>query len=382
MLDAPRPARPGEFGELMDFIDLVFRPGQKGRCILGSQYPHLFQDRPSFLSRNILIRDRGEIVGNVSIHPVPLRLEEGSLVAGGIGQVGAHPQRRGEGIMTRLLEDAIERMRRQEMPISILGGDRQRYGWFGWEKGGVRNLFTLTPRFVGKPTPAERRLPIKQLGVTPAVARKMLAIDRQRPYGAVRRPGEMKPLCERRGREGWGCQVGGRFAYAILGGARHQARAYERIDEAGGDPQLLESLIRVLMARFRRDRLQAIVGPNVEDVAFFRRLSGGWERSTDCMIKILDLQLMLQGLEQLLKRRAQERGVGGRFHFVMEDSGQTGRLDLGKGKNHRLRLGDRDMVSLFFGALPVGEMMGGEAPFDLLDRLLPLPLFAPPLNHV
>lgn len=284
--------------------------------------------------------------------------------------------------MTRLLEDAIERMRRQEMPISILGGDRQRYGWFGWEKGGVRNLFTLTPRFVGKPTPAERRLPIKQLGVTPAVARKMLAIDRQRPYGAVRRPGEMKPLCERRGREGWGCQVGGRFAYAILGGARHQARAYERIDEAGGDPQLLESLIRVLMARFRRDRLQAIVGPNVEDVAFFRRLSGGWERSTDCMIKILDLQLMLQGLEQLLKRRAQERGVGGRFHFVMEDSGQTGRLDLGKGKNHRLRLGDRDMVSLFFGALPVGEMMGGEAPFDLLDRLLPLPLFAPPLNHV
>jgi hypothetical protein len=382
MMDAPRPARPGEFGELMDFIDLVFRPGQKGRCILGNQYPHLFQDKPSYLARNILIRDCGDIVGNVSIHPVSLRLEEVVLMAGGIGQVGAHPQRRGEGIMTTLLNDAIERMRRQEMPISILGGDRQRYGWFGWERGGVRNLFSLTRRFVGKPTAEERRLPIKKLGVTPAVARKMLAIDRRRLYGAVRRPGEMKPLCERKGREGWGCQVGGRFAYVILGGAGHQARAYERIDEAGGDPQLLESLIRVLMARFHRDGLQAIVGPNVEDVDFFRKQSAGWSRSTDCMIKIIDLPLMLRGLEPLLKRRAKERGVRGKFHFIMEDSGQVGQLDLGKGKNHRLCLGDRDMVSLFFGILPVREMLGDSPPFDLLDRLLPLPLFASPLNHV
>jgi predicted N-acetyltransferase YhbS len=381
-MDAPRPARPGEFRELMDFIDLVFRPNQKGRCILGSQYPHLFQDRRSYLARNIMIRDRGEIVGNISIHPVPLRLEEVILMAGGIGQVGVHPWRRREGIMTTLLNDAIERMGRQDMPISILGGDRQRYGWFGWENGGVRNLFTLTQRFVGKPTAAERRLPIKQLGVTPAIGRKMLAIDRQRAYGVVRRPGEMKPLCERRGREGWGCQVGGGFAYAILGGAGHQARAYERIDEAGGDPQLLESLIRVLMARFRRERLQVITGPNAEDVGFFRQLCGHWERSTDCMIKIIDLQLMLQVLEPLLKRRAKERGVRGGFNFTMEDSEQVGRLDLGKGRNHRLYLGDRDMVSLFFGALPVCETFGGGPPFDLLDKLLPLPLFASPLNHV
>ena len=378
MMDAPRPGRSGEFKELMDFIDLVFRPGQKGGCILGSQYPHLFQDRPSYLARNLLIRDRGEIVGNVSIHPVPLRLEEGILMAGGIGQVGTHPERRGEGIMTTLLNDAIERMRRQDMPISVLGGDRQRYGWFGWERGGVRILFPLSRRFVGRPTAGERRLPIERLEVTPAVGRRILAIDRQRPYGAVRRPGEMKPLFERRGRELWGCRVGKRFAYAVL---RKGGEGIE-IDEAGGDPELVASVVRVLMARFRREWMYAIVGPNAEDVGLFRDLSAGWGRGADCMVKIVDLPLMLRGLEPLLRRKGRERGVEGVFRFVMEDSRQEGILDLGKGRRYSVRLGDRDMVSLFFGILPVGEMFAQTPALSRLGQVLPLPLFVPPLNHV
>ena len=199
-MDAPRSARPGEFGELMDFIDLVFRSGQKGRFILQRQYPHLFQNRPSYLARNILIRDEGQIVGSVAVHPVLIRLEDAILKAGGIGQVGTHPERRRKGIMTTLLQEAIERMNGQGCSISVLGGDRQRYGWFGWENGGVRNYFILTPRLAGKPTRAEGRLPLKRLPMTPAICRKIQEIDQERPYGAVRKLREMSLIFERRRR--------------------------------------------------------------------------------------------------------------------------------------------------------------------------------------
>jgi len=381
-MDAPRSARPGEFRELMEFIDLNFRPGQSGRSILQRQYPHLFQNKPAFLARNILLRDQGKIVGSLAVHPIPIRLEEVVLQAGGIGQVGAHPQRRGEGIMTTLLNEAIRRMQQRGYPISILGGDRRRYGWFGWERGGVRNIFSLTSRVVGRPTPAEGRLALKPLRMTPAVCRKILAIDRTRLYGVERVAGQMPPLFERRSREVWGCQTGRCFAYLVLGGPHHQARPYERIDEAGGDPELAMSMVRVLMARHRRERLWAITGPNQEDVGLFRPFSSGWERTTDVMIKIVDLPLLLEELKPLLSRRARVQGIGGTFRFVMEDSGQEGSLELGKGPAGKVRLNDQDMVTLFFGMLPVREVFAGGRTFSRLDRILPIPLFVPPLNHV
>ena len=381
-MDAPRLARPGEFEELMDFIDRVFRPGQKGRFILQRQYPHLFQNRRSYLARNILLRDRGEIVGSVAVHPVDIRLEGIVLRAGGIGQVGAHPERRGEGIMSALLKDAIERMYRGGCAISVLGGDRQRYGWFGWEHGGVRNRFTLTSRFVGKPTPAERRLPLKQLKMTPAVCRKILEIDQRRPWGAERVLREMSLIFERRSRDVWGCQDGRHFAYLVLGGPQRQARPYERIDEIGGDPELAMSMVRVLMARYRRERLEGIAGANQEDVELYRIHSSGWTRSNDCMIKIVNLPLLLEKLKPLLIRRARTQGIGGSFQFVMEDSGQSGDLKIGKGPAGRVWLSDRDMVTLFFGLMPVREVFPKSKTLDRLDRILPLPLFLPPLNHV
>ena len=100
------------------------------------------------------------------------------------------------------------------------------------------------------------------------------------------------------------------------------------------------------------------------------------------MVKIVDLPLMLRGLEPLLRRKGRERGVEGVFRFVMEDSRQEGILDLGKGRRYSVRLGDRDMVSLFFGILPVGEMFAQTPALSRLGQVLPLPLFVPPLNHV
>ena len=381
-MDAPRPARADEFAEVMDFIDLNFRSGWQGRFILQGHYPHLYQNKPEFMRRVILVRDQGSLVGSLAIHPLMLRLDGCYLKTGGIGAVGTHPERRGEGIMSLLLRDAIERMHRDGCALSVLGGDRQRYGWFGWENGGVRNLFTLTLRHLGKPTPAERRLPLQRMEFTGAVCRKLREISRGRPYWVERSPRDIQPLFERHSREVWTCRQGRHFAYLALGGAGLRPRPYERIDEAGGDPELVAAMARVLMVRYRRDRLTAITGPNPEEIELFRPYSSTWTRTTDCMIRIVNLPLLLDGLKKLLQRRARAAGVRGTFCFTMEDAGQTGTLKLGQGPVHQVRLSSRDMVTLFFGVLPVGEVFGPQIAFAKLDRLLPLPLYIPPLNHV
>lgn len=100
------------------------------------------------------------------------------------------------------------------------------------------------------------------------------------------------------------------------------------------------------------------------------------------MVKIVDLTALLAGLKPLLQKRAKARGTGGTYRFSMVDSGQQGVLELGGGSRHVVELSDRDMVSLFFGALPVREVFPEVKAFTNLDRILPLPLHVPPLNHV
>jgi predicted N-acetyltransferase YhbS len=381
-MDQPRPARQGEFAELMDFIDLVFRPGQKGRFILQRQYPHLYQNRPEYLKRHLLLCDQGRLVGSLAIHPLRLRLEEARVMAGGIGVVGTHPERRGEGLMSRLLEEAIARMQRQGYALSILGGDRQRYGWFGWENGGVRHLFELTLRQLGRPSPAEHRLPVRRLEPERGICRKLQALAQARAYGVERRPGELPAIFRRNGRHLWGCQVGRRFAYLVLGGPHRQARPYERIDEAGGDPELVISMVRVLMRRYGCPRLVAIAGPNPEEAELFLAHSASWSRTTDLMIKILDLGKLLKALHPLLRRRAQAAGIRGAFHFSTGDGSPMAKLELGRGRLYRVKMSQRELVHLFFGALPLGQVWPAQGALKVLGRILPLPLYLPPLNHV
>lgn len=378
-MDKPKPARPGEFAEALDFIDRVFRPGQKGRFILKSNYPHAY--RPQYAGRILLLRDQGQIAGCLAVHPLTLRLEEVRLVAGGIGAVGTDPERRGQGIMSVLLEEAIHRMRRAGYPLSVLWGDRRRYGWFGWERGGTRNSFTLTTRQLGTPTAAERRLRLERFAPEPSLCRRLRALDLRHPYGVERPLGDIPGLFARVGRQTWTCREGKRFAYlALQREGRQRHGQYELLDEAGGDADLARSMLRVLMARSGLSRLQASAGPNPAQLEILLPGSSHWTRESSCMIKILDLQLLIEKLQLLLKRRARQAGVGGCFQFC--SLGQEALLDLGPGKTQRIVLGEQELVGFFFGLHPLAERLPGEQGAEPLGRVLPLPLYIPPINYI
>lgn len=383
-MEEVRVATAADFGELMDFIDRVFRPGQKGKRIVQRQYPHLYRSEKGYISRHLVLRDSGEIIGQMAIHPLELRLEQGLVLrAGGIGTVATHPERRGEGVMGRLLQEGIRIMRQRAYDLSILGGDRQRYGWFGWENAGIRTVFELSKRTVGSPSAAERGLSLTRNPVLDSALRRRIRMESERrQVGVVRAPRTIEPLLCRTSRDLWVVRDGRRFAYLVLGGARHRARPYERVDEAGGDRDLVHAALRVLMARYRLHSLRAIAGPDPLDIQLYEPISSAWNIASDMMVNLLEPGNLLSKLEPLVRQRAQARKVAGQFYFLGPNKEPWGRWGLGAKRRYELVLSERELVRMCFGHMPLENAWSSLSGVDLLARILPLKLFVPPLNHV
>jgi GNAT superfamily N-acetyltransferase len=67
-----------------------------------------------------------------------------ALRTGFIGTVSVHPYARGEGYMKALMPYAVERARADGVDLLILGGQRQRYNYFGFESAGCKLTFHVT----------------------------------------------------------------------------------------------------------------------------------------------------------------------------------------------------------------------------------------------
>ena len=255
--------------------------------------------------------------------------------------------------MTTVLNNAVTRMRKTGYSISVLVGDRQRYNWFGWEMGGLRHVFTLNIRHLGKPSPVERMLPLRQLQSNKSPdCRHILHAGSNRPYWVERTLSDIQPLFVRSSRHTWVCEYDGSFAYVCLKGANHFPKPYNQIDEAGGDRELVLLMLRVLMSRHRVATLKAITGPNPDEINQFRFCCSDWQSSSDQSIKILDLPTLTRELRPLLSRRARTTGVNNTFHFDMATTGQASEICFGNGRRYNVRLSDCDMTTLFFGNMP------------------------------
>jgi predicted N-acetyltransferase YhbS len=387
----PRPARLDEFAEAMAFTDRVFRPGQRGRRIVQSQYPHAYRQTSSFARRLLLLRDveaDGQLVGCMGIHPMELRLGAATVSAAGIGIVGADPRRRGEGIMSLLLVAALRRMQTAGHAISILGGDRQRYGWFGWENGGVRRRYLLTRRMLGAPSRTERQLRLTRFDPDKAsIRRKIHRLSSEKSYGVAHSAADVAPLLDRVGRETWIVEDSDRFACICLGGPNRHNRPYERVDAVFGDRELIVSGLRCMMARFRREQLWALGGPDPEDAAIFEPVSASWITEDDGMIRILDLPRLVKQLAPEIARLRRLTGTRAPdLQIRLSDLGQTATLSGGSGKSRICKMTSLQAVQLLFGArslLTTGLV-------DLLPKtvigpwsaILPLPLHVPAIHHI
>lgn len=125
-----RDVRDDEIDELIDHMDLVFNiPPER----MEMAYRH---DSTVRLHQVKVAVEDGRIVSAVRVANRPVRIGEVRVEMGGIGGVSTHPDYRGRGYCTAVLEAQIEYMQQQEYDISMLFtgivGFYRRLGWYSF----------------------------------------------------------------------------------------------------------------------------------------------------------------------------------------------------------------------------------------------------------
>lgn len=145
--------QPADFDEALDLLNLAFgfkAPPDDFESIL----PKLYQ--PNRMGWNYAIRTREGLRAIVGVFPMTFHVGSTRLKVGGIGGVGTHPDARGEGHMSRLMNYCLGTMKREGFDLSCLGGLRQRYAKFGYETGGVRHNFQVLRQNIQRVPEADR----------------------------------------------------------------------------------------------------------------------------------------------------------------------------------------------------------------------------------
>ena len=131
-----RVARPEEQAALTFFGSMVFSmDGEK--TDFETLIPKEYAKERSCAEHHLLAVNEQGIRGMIATLPGVMRVGKLELKTGYVGTVSVHPQARGEGHMKKLMELSLTRMRENGTDISMLGGRRQRYAYFGYESGGL-----------------------------------------------------------------------------------------------------------------------------------------------------------------------------------------------------------------------------------------------------
>ncbi|MCL2600428.1 MAG: GNAT family N-acetyltransferase [Treponema sp.] len=131
-----------DFDDVVDLANYVFSNAHRP-CDFKALLPNLF--RPEYFMDGIhyLARENGKIKAIVGAYPLEIEFAEGGKLPGrGIGTVSVHPYCRSKGYMKVLMKMALEDMRRDGMVFSCLGGQRQRYEYFGYTP--VGSVYTFS----------------------------------------------------------------------------------------------------------------------------------------------------------------------------------------------------------------------------------------------
>ncbi len=123
------------FDDYMDFINYVF--GFNGNSsdfkkLLPKLYKYEYEPAVS----SYVALDNGKFKAAVGAFDHDIKVCGRYLKTRGIGNVAVHPYTRGSGYMKKLMNLALDDMIADEVALSVLGGKRQRYNYFSYDKLG------------------------------------------------------------------------------------------------------------------------------------------------------------------------------------------------------------------------------------------------------
>lgn len=131
----------GDFDACVAFLNRVFN--EHGSIDFASMLPATYQPTDEHMGCHLAVRRGGDLAAVVGVFPMTLRMGETALRLAGIGSVSVDPAHRGAGLMRLLMDRAMAETRAGGFHLAWLDGQRQRYAYWGFERAGVRQRFTI-----------------------------------------------------------------------------------------------------------------------------------------------------------------------------------------------------------------------------------------------
>jgi predicted acetyltransferase len=356
--EGPRGATTREFGEVLDFVNFVFRSDQGRRPSMGGDYPHLYNESNVENFRHI--RHDGRIVSCVNIYPSRVQWGDAVLSVGGIGGVATDPEYRSGGLAGRNLEDSLDHMTRSGMDISILWtGINDYYRRWGWEDAGRKWSFSVSRTTISYLPSA----PSGEILTDPyddAVIDGVCELHAQQTRGAIRDRELTKTMLGRRTRH---CVALLRVDGAPLAYIVHGSGERFGIMDYGGDPEAVLGLIRIVFAE-QGARYVGIDLPAEDTGVASLFLERGFQAQTGYqgMIAVLNPQNIVKqyGLDDLS------------FEAVPGEDGRPSAWNVTYGDVTTM-FGPNDLAKFLFGP---------ERPPEMSHPKLPLPFVYGDLDHM
>lgn len=129
--------------ELIDMLDKVFFTDDPNNTHFMTLLPKLYKEKYSPAYNNVVVMEGEEIKGAVGCYTLNAVAAGRRLKILGIGNVAVTEDCRGKGYMKDTMHMALDIMKEEGHDYSLLGGQRQRYGFFGYEPIGLEYRFLI-----------------------------------------------------------------------------------------------------------------------------------------------------------------------------------------------------------------------------------------------
>ena len=375
MPDVIRTVRVEEFDAFLRFLECCF--GHSHNFFV-REMPHWYQPDPAILAGSFVVERAGRIVSHVGVYPLEVVTAGVRLRVGGIGAVCTLPEEREREGMSKLLIRAIAHMREQGFHLSGLGGDRQRYGAYGWDAAGLAWNLQFSHRSLDRA--GVQPVPLRQCAASDTLA----AVERfhcQAECHAIRP--RLAAQIRKQNLRYWTAEDG----YAVVAGEdRNHLHIAELVSASGREAGMIKAMLQWTAGGEASWRVSSWARATLARVMPAARY---WSAGCDWQYRIVDLAGFLEACRPVLAARAAAvRDFECRLVMREADQAQAVTIRVRGGAIEILPGGGSGPCVEADAMAAARLLLGGPesaaqltAPPELL-ALLPLPVHIPGLDHV